>query len=136
MEHSADIDLKAGFPIADLAEGGIISGRVDGEEAILVRRGTDYFAVGATCTHYHGALAKGLIVDDTIRCPLHHACFNYVGHAEKYDTTTIEGTLESHDCAVTYRRGERTLAVATISRDLQSLQAERAMETAALENQE
>jgi len=56
---------------------------------------------------------------------------NYVGHAERYDTTTIEGALESHDCAITYRRGERTLAVATISRDLQSLQAERAMETSA-----
>jgi apoptosis-inducing factor 3 len=76
MEHCADIDLKAGLPITELAEGGIISGRVDGEEAILVRRGKDYFAVGATCTHYHGALAKGLIVEDTIRCPLHHACFS------------------------------------------------------------
>ena len=54
---------------------------------------------------------------------------NYVGHAESYDSTAIEGTLESHDCTVTYRRGERTLAVATISRDLQSLQAERALET-------
>jgi NADPH-dependent 2,4-dienoyl-CoA reductase/sulfur reductase-like enzyme len=53
---------------------------------------------------------------------------NYVGHAEKYDTTTIEGALESHDCAVSYCRGERILAIATISRDLQSLQAERAME--------
>jgi apoptosis-inducing factor 3 len=76
MEHSGDIDLKAGLPVAELAEGGIISGRADGEEAILVRRGRDYFAVGATCTHYHGALAKGLVVDDTIRCPLHHACFS------------------------------------------------------------
>jgi NADPH-dependent 2,4-dienoyl-CoA reductase/sulfur reductase-like enzyme len=54
---------------------------------------------------------------------------NYVGHAEKYDATTIDGTLDSHDCAVSYRHGERTLAVATISRDLQSLQAEYAMET-------
>jgi 3-phenylpropionate/trans-cinnamate dioxygenase ferredoxin reductase subunit len=59
---------------------------------------------------------------------------NYVGHAEKYDMATIDGTLESHDCTVTYRRGERTLAVATISRDLQSLQAERAMETIELGN--
>jgi apoptosis-inducing factor 3 len=60
---------------------------------------------------------------------------NYVGHAESYDATTIEGTLESRDCEITYRRGDRTLAVATISRDLQSLQAERALErTAALEN--
>jgi hypothetical protein len=39
--------------------------------------------------------------------------------------------LDSHDCAVSYRRGERTLAVATISRDMQSLQAERAMEATA-----
>ena len=76
MEHAGDMDLKAGVPIAELAENAIISGRVDGEEAILVRRGTDYFAVGATCTHYHGALAKGLIVENTIRCPLHHACFS------------------------------------------------------------
>jgi apoptosis-inducing factor 3 len=76
MEHSKDIDLRAGVPIAELAEGGIISGRVDGEEAILVRSGNDYFAVGAGCTHYHGPLAKGLIVGNTIRCPLHHACFS------------------------------------------------------------
>lgn len=76
MEHAGDLDLKAGIPIAELPEDGIISGRVDGEEAILVRRGPDYFAVGATCTHYHGALAKGLIVENTIRCPLHHACFS------------------------------------------------------------
>jgi len=76
MEHISDIDLKAGIPIADLAEDGIISGCVDGEEAILVRRGNDYFAVGAACTHYHGPLAKGLTVGNTIRCPLHHACFS------------------------------------------------------------
>jgi len=76
MEQSGDIDLKAGLALAQLAEGAIISGRVDGEEAVLVRRGKDYFAVGAACTHYHGPLAKGLIVGNTIRCPLHHACFS------------------------------------------------------------
>jgi apoptosis-inducing factor 3 len=76
MEHSGDLDLKAGLPIAELAEGGIVTGRVDGEEAILIRRGRDYFAVGASCTHYHGSLAKGLVVGNTIRCPLHHACFS------------------------------------------------------------
>jgi apoptosis-inducing factor 3 len=76
MEHSGDLDLRAGLPISELAEGGIVVGRVDGEEAILMRRGKDYFAVGASCTHYHGPLAKGLVVGDTIRCPLHHACFS------------------------------------------------------------
>jgi NADPH-dependent 2,4-dienoyl-CoA reductase/sulfur reductase-like enzyme len=53
---------------------------------------------------------------------------NYVGHAERWDSATVDGALESHDCAVTYRRGNRTLAVATISRDRQSLQAERDLE--------
>jgi NADPH-dependent 2,4-dienoyl-CoA reductase/sulfur reductase-like enzyme len=53
---------------------------------------------------------------------------NYVGHAENWDAVDIDGTLAAKDCTVTYRRGNRTLAVATISRDLQSLQAELSME--------
>jgi apoptosis-inducing factor 3 len=59
---------------------------------------------------------------------------NYVGHAEKFDSTTIDGSLESRDCEITYRHGERTLAIATMSRDLQSLKAERAFEAAGPEN--
>ncbi len=54
---------------------------------------------------------------------------NYVGHAESWDTVEIDGKLDARDCAVSYRRGSRTLAVATISRDLQNLQIERAMES-------
>ena len=53
---------------------------------------------------------------------------NYVGHADQWDAVHIDGTLESHDCSVTYQRGERRLAVATISRDRESLQVELGME--------
>jgi NADPH-dependent 2,4-dienoyl-CoA reductase/sulfur reductase-like enzyme len=53
---------------------------------------------------------------------------NYVGHAESWDSVEIDGDLSARDCAVSNKRGERTLAVATISRDLQSLQFEAAME--------
>ena len=53
---------------------------------------------------------------------------NYVGHAEKWDSVNINGSLESQDCAVAYQRGERTLALATIGRDLESLKAESRME--------
>jgi NADPH-dependent 2,4-dienoyl-CoA reductase/sulfur reductase-like enzyme len=53
---------------------------------------------------------------------------NYVGHAEQWDAVQIDGTLESHDCSVTYMRAGRRLALATISRDRESLRAELAME--------
>jgi NADPH-dependent 2,4-dienoyl-CoA reductase/sulfur reductase-like enzyme len=53
---------------------------------------------------------------------------NYVGHAEKWDELTIDGDIASKDCLVRYKRGGRLLAVASIFRDLASLQTEGAME--------
>ena len=52
----------------------------------------------------------------------------YVGHAEKWDTVEIDGSLDAKDCAVTYKQGGKTLAVATIGRNLQNLQFEAATE--------
>jgi NADPH-dependent 2,4-dienoyl-CoA reductase/sulfur reductase-like enzyme/Rieske Fe-S protein len=69
-------DLTAGIALAELADGAGLAGRVGDEEVLLVRRGTEIFAVGAHCTHYHGPLAEGLVLDDTVRCPWHHACFD------------------------------------------------------------
>ena len=69
-------DLGNGVTIHDLPDGGMVAGHVDGEEAILARTGDALFAVGAYCTHYHGPLAEGLLVGDTVRCPWHHACFD------------------------------------------------------------
>src|SRR5206468_5463922 len=43
---------------------------------------------------------------------------NYVGHAEQWDRIDIDGSLDARDCAVAYMRGERKLAIATMSRDL------------------
>jgi NADPH-dependent 2,4-dienoyl-CoA reductase/sulfur reductase-like enzyme/nitrite reductase/ring-hydroxylating ferredoxin subunit len=69
-------DLTAGIRVDLLADGGAVAGNVGNDEVVLVRRGDRFFAVGAHCTHYHGPLAEGLVVGDTIRCPLHHACFD------------------------------------------------------------
>ena len=75
-QDSSTPDFRNGFSIRKLGDGGMVLGRVDTEEVILVRQGDALFAVGAHCTHYHGPLAEGLVVGDTVRCPWHHACFS------------------------------------------------------------
>ena len=69
-------DLTQGISLAELPDGAKLTGRVANEPVLLVRRGPDVFAIGTHCTHYSGPLADGLIVDDTVRCPWHHACFD------------------------------------------------------------
>jgi NADPH-dependent 2,4-dienoyl-CoA reductase/sulfur reductase-like enzyme/nitrite reductase/ring-hydroxylating ferredoxin subunit len=56
---------------------------------------------------------------------------NYIGHAERWDTITVEGDVKAKDCLLRYRRDGRVLAAASIYRDLDSLKAELAMEQAA-----
>ncbi len=75
-QGDAKPDLKAGFALRDLPDGATVVGVVDGEDVLLTRQGETFFAVGAFCTHYHGPLAEGLAVGDTVRCPWHHACFS------------------------------------------------------------
>jgi hypothetical protein len=55
---------------------------------------------------------------------------NYVGHAERWDRLELDGDLSAGDAAVRYLGGGRLLAVATVGRDLASLEAELAMERA------
>jgi nitrite reductase/ring-hydroxylating ferredoxin subunit len=70
------LDLTKGIELDELTGGGKLIGYAGDEQVLLVRRGTELFAVGAHCTHYHAALVDGLVVDDTVRCPWHHACFS------------------------------------------------------------
>ncbi|HEY7246485.1 MAG TPA: FAD-dependent oxidoreductase [Xanthobacteraceae bacterium] len=69
-------DLAKGIPLEDIADGGMLAGHVRDDAVLLARRGDELLAIGATCSHYGGPLAEGLLVDETVRCPWHHACFS------------------------------------------------------------
>jgi NADPH-dependent 2,4-dienoyl-CoA reductase/sulfur reductase-like enzyme/nitrite reductase/ring-hydroxylating ferredoxin subunit len=75
-KEQATLDLSKGVAASALADKGMILGRVGDDDVVLVRSGTEVFAIGAHCAHYRGPLEKGLVVGDTVRCPWHHACFS------------------------------------------------------------
>jgi NADPH-dependent 2,4-dienoyl-CoA reductase/sulfur reductase-like enzyme/nitrite reductase/ring-hydroxylating ferredoxin subunit len=56
---------------------------------------------------------------------------NYVGHAGKWDEIAVDGDIAAKDCLLRYKSGGRVLAVASIYRDVASLEAEIRMERAA-----
>ena len=68
-------DLAQGVALSDFG-GETLLGHVGDQEVLLVRSGPEIFAIDAHCSHYHGPLADGLVVGDSIRCPWHHACFD------------------------------------------------------------
>ena len=79
MSGSGDLagpDFSAGVSLDGIPMNGTLGGRV-GDEAVLLSRFDDgLYAVGGSCTHYGAALSSGLLDRSTVRCPLHHACFD------------------------------------------------------------
>ena len=68
-------DLTKGVSLAEFKDGKLL-GHVGDEDVLLVRARRRDLRDRAHCTHYHGPLAEGLVVGDTVRCPWHHACFS------------------------------------------------------------
>lgn len=68
-------DLTKGVTATDFTDDKLV-GHVGDQEVLLIRRGAEIFAVDAHCSHYHGPLAEGLVVGESVRCPWHHACFD------------------------------------------------------------
>src|ERR1700730_12831100 len=68
-------DLSQGVALSEFS-GATLLGHVGDDDVVLVRSGSEIFAVDAHCSHYHGPLAEGLVDGESVRCPWHHACFD------------------------------------------------------------
>jgi NADPH-dependent 2,4-dienoyl-CoA reductase/sulfur reductase-like enzyme/nitrite reductase/ring-hydroxylating ferredoxin subunit len=69
-------DLSLGVAVSDIPASGLLRGHVGDDGVLLARVDSAYFAVGASCTHYGGPLAEGVLDGHTVRCPWHHARFS------------------------------------------------------------
>lgn len=110
QEKDTGPDLEAGIQRGRLADGEALEGHVGDEAVLLVRRGDAYFAIGAHCTHYGGPLAEGLVHEDTVRCPWHHACFSLrtgeaIGPPALDPVGRYEVAIEEDVVRVTGKRG-------------------------------
>ena len=74
-QQPAGPDLSKGVTLAQFS-GAMLLGHVGGDAVLLVRSGSEIFAIDAHCSHYHGPLADGVVDGESIRCPWHHACFD------------------------------------------------------------
>src|SRR6266581_817843 len=47
----------------------MLLGHVGEQDVLVVRAGSEIFAIDAHCSHYHGPLADGVVADGGIHCP-------------------------------------------------------------------
>ena len=80
--------------------------------------------------------ARAILGDDRAYCDppffwsAHYGTsIRYVGHAEGFDPPLIEGSLDRNDAEIRYRKDGRTLALATVGRDIEALKAELGFES-------
>ena len=107
MAHTTELtgpDLAVGIAMSDLSENVPFLGQARGEAIVLVRTGAEVRAVGATCSHYAGPLAEGLVVGETLRCPWHHACFD-LSTGDAFGAPALNPIA----CYEVERRGDRVI---------------------------
>ena len=114
MAHETGLsgpDLAAGIAASELVGNTPLLGHAHGVPVILARVGAEICAVAATCSHYGGPLARGLVVGGTIRCPWHHASFDLrTGDARSAPA------LDPIACYEVARRGDRLVVDAERTR--------------------
>ncbi len=68
-------DFVAALPVAELPDNALRRVEVAGVPVVLVKLGTKYAAIAATCSHAGGPLDEGELQGDVVQCPWHGSRF-------------------------------------------------------------
>ena len=104
-------DFEKGVSVDDVPDGSLLEGHAFGESVLVSRSGEQFFAIGATCTHYGGPLGKGLRVGETVHCPWHHACFSL-----RTGEAIAAPALNDVSCWKVERRGDRVFVTGKVDK--------------------
>lgn len=109
-------NLAEGIAASDLAEHGIVAGKVGDADVVLVRSGGHVCALSATCPHAGAPLGDGIVADGTLRCPWHHARFDVTtGEAVSAPAFAALDRFEVIEHGDTIRVGQKLPGVAPLS---------------------
>ena len=95
-------NFSEGIGLSQVLAGSTVAGRVGDDAVLLSNIDGQLYAVSGTCTHYGAALADGVIEGTSVRCPLHHACFDL-----RTGARLRAPALDPLDCWVVEVEGDR-----------------------------
>jgi nitrite reductase/ring-hydroxylating ferredoxin subunit len=80
VDHTSSEKLPGQFTAvlseSDLEDGKPVRAEHDGTPLLVVRQGSQIFALAETCSHLGGPLSEGTLDGDTIQCPWHGSRFS------------------------------------------------------------
>ena len=87
----------------ELADGQMKGFEFEGQKIVVARKDGKFFAASGSCPHYGAPLEKGVLSEDRLVCPWHHAAFNITNgdlleppsrdHLQSYETSVSEGRV-------------------------------------------
>lgn len=89
-------DITLVCPIADVKENTLNQFTVSDVPLLVVKNNDNFYALNATCPHKGGTLSQGILKDNCVECPLHHATFDLTsGKMIKGPVITKIGLLDN-----------------------------------------
>jgi nitrite reductase/ring-hydroxylating ferredoxin subunit len=61
---------------AEVPVGKMKAVKLEGKEILIINVNGNYYAIGNKCTHAGGDLSQGVLEDNVVTCPKHHAKFD------------------------------------------------------------